>query len=67
MKPKLQARHAALSFSEKIKILEKLRDSRKGNSSKRAEEERRRQAHEVIVVTESRLHRFFAALRMTGS
>ncbi len=26
MKPKLQARMAALSFSEKIKILEKLRD-----------------------------------------
>ena len=26
MKPKLQARLAALSFSEKIKILEKLRD-----------------------------------------
>ena len=26
MKPKLQARQAALSFSEKIKILEKLRD-----------------------------------------
>jgi hypothetical protein len=29
MKPKLQARQAALSFSEKIKILEKLRDREK--------------------------------------
>ena len=29
MKPKLQARLAALSFSEKIKILEKLRDREK--------------------------------------
>lgn len=29
MKPKLQARMAALSFSEKIKILEKLRDREK--------------------------------------
>jgi len=28
-KPKLQARLAALSFSEKIKILEKLRDREK--------------------------------------
>ena len=28
-KPKLQARMAALSFSEKIKILEKLRDREK--------------------------------------
>jgi len=29
MKPKLLARQAALSFSEKIKILEKLRDREK--------------------------------------
>lgn len=29
MKPKLQARMAALSFSEKIKVLEKLRDREK--------------------------------------
>jgi hypothetical protein len=29
VKPKLQARQAALSFSEKIKILEKLRDREK--------------------------------------
>jgi len=28
-KPKLQARQAALSFSEKIKLLEKLRDREK--------------------------------------
>lgn len=29
MRPKLQARQAALSFSEEIKILEKLRDREK--------------------------------------
>ncbi len=33
MKPKLQARLAALSFSEKIKILEKLRDRDKAIAS----------------------------------
>jgi hypothetical protein len=48
-KPKLQARLAALSFSEKIKILEKLRDrekaiaaaglrQRSGNASRKADD-----------------------------
>lgn len=32
-KPKLQARLAALSFSEKIKLLEKLRDREKAIAS----------------------------------
>lgn len=34
-KPKLQARLAALSFSEKIKILEKLRDREKAIAASR--------------------------------
>ena len=46
-KPKLQARMSALSFSEKIKVLEKLRDREKAiaGSGLRKASEPKRTAH----------------------